>query len=384
MTNRSLSILTTLALLGAFALAALPAVHAGSLANPEIVDDNDEVAITGAGPLGCSGGPSATPPCPGFDFFWPDADINSGFVNETATALTFTLEMKAGTSFGAGYAGVFVGPHAGKDTCTYVFSFTVGGVSYTASADVTQDGTPTVGGAATAVTIHDGNQMTWEVPKAAVGAHAGSVVSGLFVTSHCKTDTGVLEDDRAPDANTGRDYTVGGAGASTTVYHTIGNKTVAIAQAFATATTGVTQYNWTQGPAAGSFAIKLTPAGGNGTLALVFKDAKGAEVYNKTFSAATATAQAFSGKAAGAWTLSVAATGFKGNLTLAIAPQAAPATNSGSASGSASVTATGGVTSTSKATSSSTSTSGKGTPAPLVPLALVALGAVVLLRRRLQ
>ncbi len=360
--------LLTIALLAALVS---PAAHAGSLADPEIVDDNDEVAVSG--PLGpiCSGGPAGG--CPGFDFMWRDTDINSAFVNETADSLTFTLEMKFSPSFGAGSGGFFIGPSAMDDTCSYVVNFLVRGVAYTASAAVAADGTPTVGGVATVAETHDGNQMTWTVPKAAVGAQSGDVVSGLYVTAHCETELGLILDDRAPDANTGRDYLVGGASVSAKpVFVTLTNATASVAYKATAPTSGVTQYNWTKGPATGTLAFKAVV--GAGMLNLTVLDAKNATVYQKMIMGNSTTAASFSGKAAGAWRIVVAATGFKGNLTLAIA-SSTPAPN-GSGTGASSATGSAN-------DSGSATTSKKGTPAPFVPIALVALAAMALLRRRL-
>ncbi|HUR62358.1 MAG TPA: hypothetical protein VM286_08370 [Candidatus Thermoplasmatota archaeon] len=374
--------LIALTLLATLSFAAQPA-QAGTLANPEVVDDNDEVAISGPGGKVCSGGPAGG--CPGFDFLWADTDINSAFVNETADALTFTLEMKAGKSFGAG-SGAGGGV---DDECTYAFTFVLGGATYTASADVAADGTPTAKGVATAAVVHDSNQMTLSVPKAAVKAFPGDVLSGLFVTAHCETDAGIILDDRAPDANTGRAYTLAGTAAGKVQYYSLTGATATVQQSFSRPTTETDIYNWTSPaanltlsynvkPVAGSVSIRIATVAGNPTL------------QEGTFTARDA-GNLTLGDAKGALQVTLKYTGYNGTVVLGLSGQKAATGTPTSTSGTstATKTATQGFTfqSTSRSTSGTGGTSSstsKGSPST----GILALGAaiavsLVLVRRRI-
>jgi len=388
---------TTLAALGLLLTAlALPSVHAGSLANPEIVDSNDEVAVSGA----CSGGPSATPPCPGFDFLWSQVDINSGYVSDTVSDVLLTLEMKAATSFQPGLTPGF-GPATvpGSPTMSYdyVYTATSGATTVTASAHLAPDGTITPGGAATTAVVHDGNQLTFTVPKSALGiTGAGSLVTGLFVTAHGQDagDGDFTLDDRAPDANFGRDYlTLNGTGlAPKTTYATLTGATPSIQEGFAVNTTAIHVYNWTS-PAA-DLTIGYNVHVVAGSLAIRIATAANQTVQQGTFTASDKGNATLHG-ASGPLVITLTYTGFNGTAAFTFAATPAPtATTSSSTTTSASSTttqspftftpSTSASSSTTAARTTSSSTS-KGSPAiGLVSVLLAAGIALVLVRRRLQ
>jgi hypothetical protein len=201
-----------LALLGLAAVLCLaPLASAGTRVNPETGDDaNDDVDVAGS----CSA-PVAVPPASGPcnvwqpDFIWANIDIDWAWVNDTLTDLVFTGEMKGSPSYspdaGAG------GPFTENDgfTYTYTFAFTVDGVPFAAIAAMGPDGVFQLGGVAATFLVHDANQLTVTVPKDVVGANAnGAVVGSLVYTAHGEDENGLTMDDRAPDAEGGRDYAV--------------------------------------------------------------------------------------------------------------------------------------------------------------------------------
>jgi hypothetical protein len=200
-----------LALLGLAALLVLsPLAAAGSQNDPESDDGNDDVEVNGAtcampAPVPPSDGPCLWSP----DFIWANVDIDMAWVNDTADALVFTVQMKYGTAFtpDAGATGS-AGEGAPFDYA-YQFAFTVDGNPFVAIATMARDGEFALSGVASAFLVHDGNRLTLTVPKDVVGSPAnGAVVGSLVFTAHGQDDGGNTLDDRAPDAEGGRDYAV--------------------------------------------------------------------------------------------------------------------------------------------------------------------------------
>jgi hypothetical protein len=191
-------------LLAVAALVALsPLAGAGSLNDPEVEDASDDVELAGAScslPSGCVFQP---------DFIWANADIQYVWVNDTADALLLTVSMRAGTALSpdAGLAGS--ASEADPFTYTDTVGFTVAGTAYEAVAIMGADGVFTVGGIASEFLVHDMNKLTLTVPKGAVGDPAnGVIVGGLYASAHGQDDNGMTVDDRAPDADGGRDYAI--------------------------------------------------------------------------------------------------------------------------------------------------------------------------------
>jgi hypothetical protein len=200
-----------LAFLGLAALLLLsPLAAAGSQNDPESDDGNDDVEVNGATcampvPVPPSDGPCLWSP----DFIWANVDIDMAWVNDTADALVFTVQMKAGTAFTpeAGVAGSL--SEGAPFDYAYQFAFTIGGNPFVAIATMARDGEFALSGVASAFLVHDGNRLTLTVPKDTVGEPAnGAVIGSLVFTAHGADDNGNTLDDRAPDAEGGRDYTV--------------------------------------------------------------------------------------------------------------------------------------------------------------------------------
>lgn len=174
--------------------------HAGSAEDPEVTDGNDDVTVGGA--PACAPGNACTSP--------------GGFVNllsawvakETSETITFQIDS-------ADNANAY-GP------ADYVFHFSLDGTDYQAglaagqsSTSLGDDAEDPIGVASragwedTLITIH--------VPREAIGSPAaGTVMTNLYVTSELDMlgQGAIIFEDRAPDADFGRDYvlTKGSAG----------------------------------------------------------------------------------------------------------------------------------------------------------------------------
>jgi hypothetical protein len=220
MSARRLALLAVLALLFLSPLAA-----AGSQNDPESDDGNDDVEINGATcatpvPIPPSDGPCLWSP----DFVWANVDIDMAWVNDTAHALVFTVQMKAGTAFtpDSGLAGQ--ASEGAPFDYAYQFAFTVDGNPFVAIASMARDGEFALSGVAATFLVHDGNRLTLTVPKDVVGSPSnGAVIGALVFTAHGEDDNGNTLDDRAPDAEGGRDYAI----ANGTAGNVTGNATQA-------------------------------------------------------------------------------------------------------------------------------------------------------------
>lgn len=191
----------------AVALAVLPLAQAGDQADPEIADPGDDVEVGG----GTNCGLPLPPGCAaGMDFFWHNADLQLVWVNDTADAIVFSMQLRASEGFTADNEGG--GPLGTADdfTYTYTFAFALGGVSHTAIATLDDALGVTPGGDASSATAPAGSRiLTVTVPKSGLSPvpMAGDVLSGLSLTMHGESaNAGIRLDDRAPDANAGPDY----------------------------------------------------------------------------------------------------------------------------------------------------------------------------------
>lgn len=209
---------TALLLTASACLLLTPLAQAGSQANPNATDPNDDVEVNGGANCGlpqvnCIFGTSN-------DFTFPNADIHAFWANDTAELLLLTVEMKAGSSFQPGFADPFgqaggAGAPLPPGTFDWVFSFNVSSTAYTASAHMAEDGTITCGGVAILCPVHDANQMSFAIPWAAIGSPAqGAAISGLVFTAHGEDGNGNTLDERAPDVATAADYLVANATAA--------------------------------------------------------------------------------------------------------------------------------------------------------------------------
>lgn len=195
--------LTTALAFACLGLACVSPAIAGSEANPEVTDGHDDVLVNGT----CDGGFTGTPPCPSMDFLWPNVDIADagGWVYDTDDSLVLVMKMQNSAAFAAG-----PGPMdpAGFEY-DWVFTFAVANATYTASAHMDDKGAITAGGVASAA-VAASPLLTWTVPRSAIGnATKGTLVTGLFVTAHGEDgNAGLTLDDRAPNANEGRPYTL--------------------------------------------------------------------------------------------------------------------------------------------------------------------------------
>lgn len=291
---------TLLALLAASLLlaGALPAA-AGTAEDPEMGDGVDDVDVNGV----CSGGFGSVPPCPSMDFLWPNVDISAGYVGENETHLVFSILLKSESGL-KGQKGF---------TFDYAVAFQVGNASFTASAHMDDAGAFTPGGNATAA-ASTANTLALTVPKAAVGAFRGDRLTGLYATAHGASAAGdFVLDDRAPDANAGRDYPVQ-SGAVRMGYHTLG---AAPASATLANATRIDTYNWTATGTGATFDLRITAT--NGTAQVTVLDGAGAPLL----AASATTTKALTGKA-GTWSVRVALENFSGSYTLGLQPRAAP------------------------------------------------------------
>ncbi|MEA3166103.1 MAG: hypothetical protein QOJ26_972 [Thermoplasmata archaeon] len=203
-----------LAFLAVAALVALaPLGAAGSQNAPEADDGNDDVEINGTtcvnpasgAPVPLVGNPCLWQP----DFIWANIDIDLAWVNDTADALLFTIDMKYSTSFSPDAGLVGPATENGGFTYTYTVGFTVGGIPYVAIAVMGVDGVIAISGVASEFLVHDGHRLTLTVPKEFVGNPVnGDLVSTLVVTAHGEDDGGNTLDDRAPDADAGLDFAI--------------------------------------------------------------------------------------------------------------------------------------------------------------------------------
>jgi hypothetical protein len=192
-------------------LALAPLAHAGSQANPNATDPNDDVSVNdGANcplppglPTGqCVFGTSN-------DFTFPNADIHAFWANDTADLLLLTVEMKAAAAFERGFAKPFATTAPEDGVFDWTFLFTVAAKTSVASAHMANDGTITCGGVAILCPVHNGNQMTFAIPYGAIGSPvAGDSVAALVFTAHGEDGKGNTLDERAPDANTAADYII--------------------------------------------------------------------------------------------------------------------------------------------------------------------------------
>lgn len=180
----------------ALALAAwAPGAAAGTAEAPEITDATDDHTVVGTIPLEGVG-----------QFI--NADVVAAWVEEAGADLAFTIQLQGS---------------AAPTTTTnydYEFNFDVGGTAGVAScslgaASPVGSGAAAPGDAATACVAAD-SLIVMTVPKDAIGASSGATITGLFVatTGTPVTNPLAVVEDRAPDADFGTDYTVGGSGAA--------------------------------------------------------------------------------------------------------------------------------------------------------------------------
>lgn len=172
-----------------------PRVAAGSAEAPEVVDAADDHAVLGLVPLEGVGQ-------------FVNADVLAAWIEEAGADLTFVVQVQG----------------SGDPTTTtnyeYDVTFEVGGTAATAScslgaASPVGSGAAAPGGVATAC-VTGGSQVLLTVPKDAIGASAGSTITGIFVetTGTPVTNPLTVVEDRAPDDGAGADYVVGAGGAA--------------------------------------------------------------------------------------------------------------------------------------------------------------------------
>jgi hypothetical protein len=394
MKTQRLILLTSV--LVAFALLPMPATQAGTLANPEIVDGEDDVQVNGGAncPMGtCVFGTDN-------DFDWPNSDLKFLWFSDTPDALNLSLQMKSGKGFTAGSEGPFggitgVGTLGQADSFSYhyEFHFAIATVPYTATADFDADGVMTVGGVATQSLVV-ANNLYLTIPWANIGnPSAGAIVSALTSTSHGKGSmSGVTLDDHAPDANVGADYVVqngsgaapapstGGSGTLTNTVVT--NSTLGVQHAFNTTTSAIYVYNWTTAPAKVQLQAASAGNSSNGAAHVIVRDNAGQLLYNRTFNGTQNDAVALNG-AARNWTVNIQYTNFTGAFTLNL-QGASPGTASSSSSSHAAASSASHSQSSTTSQSTTQSKSAKGSPAPGLGLvALAVVGLAILGRRRL-
>lgn len=180
----------------ALALAAwAPAGSAGTADAPEVTDAVDDHAIAGVVPLEGVGQ-------------FVNADVVAAWVEDAGADLLVTIQVQ--------------GSAAPTTTTNYGYTvhMDVGGTAYEATAALgaaapVGSGAIEPGGVATAATNGD-SLIVLTVPKEAIGASAGTVVTGLYVEAEGTpvTEPLTLIEDRAPDEGFGADYVVGGGNAT--------------------------------------------------------------------------------------------------------------------------------------------------------------------------
>lgn len=341
---------------------------AGTAGNPEITDKANDQAVAGQVPI------STQPPTG--TTVGLNSDILAGWVEETAAGLQLTIKVQ-----GSGTA-------ASSSTTTYTFHLETGGKSYDASATmdmvneasgVPGSGTIKPGGVATGAVAAGNNLIVLTVPLANVGSPAaGASLTNLFITTQGKSGGAQTTiSDRAPDTGAGLPYVMGSAGGATakkTVYANLAMPRVDITQGFVNKTNALYVYNWTAAPANVTMTLGIH---GSGNATVLVRDNANATKFQGGPRNGTLVVNLTG--APGKWRIQVNFTAFKGNVTLSLAPRAAPTPSTGTGTGtSASKTGTSG-TSTGTAASKSTT---KGTPALGALILLAGMGLVAGLRRR--
>ena len=373
---------TTAALLLTALLAAAPAACAGSQATPEVTDANDDASLNDSCPTPWSGQlPIPFADCPGWDFAFGSVDINSAWVEETEADLVLTIEMKANDTYQGGLHPFGQVPEDFPLTedweYDYAWNFTVGSTAMGVGVHLAKDGVLSPAAPATTAIVRDGNKLDVTVPKAALGLHAGDLLTGTFVTAHGSDGTNTL-DDRGPSENFGLDYAVkaGAAAAPSVIYATVSAPVLSIGHQFTAATTQVYQFNWTQGPARASVLLQGNATAG--TAHVVLRDSAGVVLLDQALGAQPSSSEAKG--AAGTWTATVTYTGFTGSLSVvAKAMQSTTTTTSGPPP----TTSTEPTETTSEPPQTTTSGEGKGTPGFAAPMAVAALALLAVARRRL-
>ena len=187
------SLLVSLALALLLSLAA-PSL-AGTAEDPEVTDGINDVTFEGQ-PACAPSNPAPANPCPGPVGF---ANLRKGWVaDESETAIVLTIDSADNANvYGDGL---------------YEFRFTVGATDYVAgmlAGVAPANGAappPEPTGVASSAEFVD-TLMVITVPRVAIGSPAaGTLMTKLHVTALVTTEVGDLE-DRAPDADFGRDYT---------------------------------------------------------------------------------------------------------------------------------------------------------------------------------
>ncbi|MEA3191003.1 MAG: hypothetical protein QOD77_1585 [Thermoplasmata archaeon] len=339
-------------------LAIALAATAGTAEDPEMGDGVDDVDVNGA----CSGGFGSVPPCPSMDFLWPNVDIQAGFVDEDAANLLLHLVLKSTSGFKGTQGFSF----------DYVLTFQLEGATYTATAAMDSAGAITAGGNATSA-VATANALLWTVPKAAVGAHRGDLLTGLFVTAHGEAAAGdFVLDDRAPDANVGRDYQVQ-SGPTRIAYHALGATPAA---GNLTRASRVDIYNWTATTASADFDFAVTAT--NGTLQARVQDGAGTTLFTGN----ATTEKVLTGKP-GNWTVTLTSEGFTGSYELFLHARPATTGTATGASGTPSGTSTGPAgTATGTGTGTAPPTGTTTEPAPALSMAALGLAVALLAARR--
>jgi MYXO-CTERM domain-containing protein len=218
------------------------------------------------------------------------------------------------------------------------------------------------------------------------GFAAGSSVTGLVATLQLvqrgplngappeggdQAGVNVLQTfDTAPDTGAGRAYAL--VGGPNLLRATLNGTRVDLHHSFNATQSRTYVYNWTQGPANATVRLDVH---GEGNATVQVRDAANATLFQRTLHEGSATVNV-TGQA-GRWTLTLNYTAFQGNLTLAIEPRAAPPVTTVSPSGT-------GTADTTRPSSGSTSSSSstKGSPTVGLALLLAGLGVALAARRR--